>query len=352
VVRLQHTPVLLTVVAAFALAQARGESLASTPAAAQQQSSPLPSASPSSYQAVAAELFDLIDPAADCRAPCAQDRFSANEAGLGGDEMAPEFPPDRRPAGLGFARSLPRRVAPFPIELNQAVRGFVDRYLEHSEGLQLAFDRSAPYLDLMVSKLEGRGVPRDFVYLSFAESDFRGRGAGPWQLTRATAKRFGLRVDKFVDERRDPIKSTEAAAEYLASLHDQYNDWRLAVVGWNTGDASLDHFIEVKGADYDRMASRLPQRTKQLMNRFMAVAFIAHDAEAYGIRRFSLEWPALGKVTVRGGTSIRRIAQMNDTSVAAVKRLNPSLLRDCVPPNANFYEVMVPREETINRDDP
>ena len=339
------------------MAQARGQSLESVPAVpvAQQQSSAYGSAWSSSQGANGEELFDLIEPGTNCRPPCAEDRFSPIETEFAGDGMLQWNIPGaagKPSADDAFAFSRPRRVAPFPIELNQTVRGFVDQYLEHSQDLQLAFDRSAPYLNLMVSKLEGHGVPRDFIYLSFAESDFQRRGAGPWQLTKATAKRFGLRIDKFVDERRDPIKSTEAAAEYLATLHDQYNDWRLAVVGWNTGDTSLGRFIEVKGADYEKMASRLPMRTTQLMNRFMAVAFIAHDAEAYGLRRLNLELPALEKVRVRGGTSIRRIAQMNDTSVAAVKRLNPSLLRDRVPPSASFYEVMVPGEESERHYDP
>jgi len=354
VVRLQHIPPLLALVATLAIApSARGETVADLLSGrGLQHQGPIPIASRSDRM-LSGDLFDLIDPETGCSPPCPEDRFSPIEALLGGDGMAEMFrrgSTGPRLADPAYAHNRPRRVAPFPIELNQTVREFVDQYLDHSESLQLAFDRSAPYLDLMASKLEHRGVPRDFVYLSFAESDFTGRGAGPWQLTKATAKRFGLRVDKFVDERRDPIKSTEAAAEYLATLHDQYNDWRLAVVGWNTGDTSLVHFIEGRGADYDRMASRLPTRTKQLMNRFMAVAFIAHDAEAFGIRKLSLDLPALGKVKVRGGTSLKRIAQMNDTSVAAIKRLNPSLLRDSVPPNARFYEVMVPREEPVDTD--
>jgi hypothetical protein len=354
VVRLQHISPSLLLVAAFALAApAQGETVADLLSGRGLGHQRLTLAASRSDRMLSGDLIDLIDPEAGCSTLCPEDRFAPTEALLGGDGMAEMFRLGYtvpRLADPAYAHNRPRRVAPFPIELNQTVRAFVDQYLDHSESLQLAFDRSAPYLDLMASKLEHRGVPRDFIYLSFAESDFTGRGAGPWQLTKATAKQFGLRIDKFVDERRDPIKSTEAAAEYLATLHDQYNDWRLAVVGWNTGIASLVHFIEVRGADYDRMASRLPTRTKQLMNRFMAVAFIAHDAEAYGIRKLSLDLPILGTVKVRGGTSLRRIAQMNDTSVAAIKRLNPSLLRDSVPPNAKFYEVMVPREEPVDTD--
>ena len=81
----------------------------------------------------------------------------------------------------------------------------------------------------MTQVLGQYGVPSDLVYLAFAESSFSKGGAGPWQLTKATARRFGLRVNDFVDERRDPLMSNRAAAEYLAQLHHQMGDWRLTV---------------------------------------------------------------------------------------------------------------------------
>jgi membrane-bound lytic murein transglycosylase D len=246
------------------------------------------------------------------------------------------------PGSPAFVRNDPRQVAPFPLILNHNVREFVDRYVDHLDGLRLSFKRSAPYLPEMVKALDRRGVPRDFIYLAFAESEFTGRGSGPWQLTKATARRFGLRINNYVDERRDPVKSTQAAAEYLATLHDQVGDWRLAVVGWNTGEASIDRFIELRGTDYDHMARSLPRRTRALMNRFMAVAFIARNAEAYGLDPLPLDTPTLDRVRVPGGTSLRKVADMTDTDLRLIRRLNPSLLRESVPPGGHF-DLLIPR---------
>jgi len=250
--------------------------------------------------------------------------------------------------GTPFERSEPVKVSPFPLVLNRTVQRYVNAFLDHSAGLSNSFDRSAPYLAKMKSMLERSGVPSDFVYLAFAESGFAKWGAGPWQLTKSTARRFGLRVNSYVDERRDPIKSTRAAAEFLAKLHDQVEDWRLAVVGWNTGEASIQRFIDRKGMDYERMASSLPRRTRALLNRFMAVAFIAHHAEEYGIQEVQYsEPPAYDQLAVRGGTTLKSAAKLAHTTTDVIRMLNPALLRDRVPPGDADYELIVPRYRTL-----
>jgi len=242
-----------------------------------------------------------------------------------------------------FEHSEPHKVVPFPLVLNRTVQRYVKEYLDHSEGLTRSFDRSAPYLGQMRKLLEQHGVPSDFVYLAFAESEFSKQGAGPWQLTKATARQYGLDINSYVDERRDPVKSTRAAAEYLATLHDQVGDWRLAVVGWNTGEASIQRFIERKGTDYERMANSLPRRTRALLNRFMAVAFIANHAEEYGIQKARYSEPVIyDKLTVRGGTTLGKAAEMAHTTVDVIRMLNPALLRDRVPLSHKNYELRVP----------
>ncbi len=245
-----------------------------------------------------------------------------------------------------FERNAAHKVAPLPIVLNRTVKRYVNEYLDHSEGLTRSFDRSAPYRAEMKKLLEQYGVPSDFVYLAFAESGFSNQGAGPWQLTKTTARDYGLRINGYVDERRDPIKSTKAAAEYLATIHDQVGDWRLAVVGWNTGEASIQDFIERKGADYERMANSLPRRTRGLLNRFMAVAFIANHAEEYGIEEALYSEPVRhDKLTVRGGTTLAKAAKMAHTTVDVIRMLNPALLSDRVPPSDKSYELLVPHDQ-------
>jgi membrane-bound lytic murein transglycosylase D len=240
-----------------------------------------------------------------------------------------------------FQLGAPRKVPPFPLILNSAVRAYVDSYLAHSEGLRLSYMRSAPYLAQMTEMLRLYGVPSDLVYLAFAESSFTKGGAGPWQLTKATARSYGLQVNDFVDERRDPIKSTKVAAEYLATLHDEVGDWRQAIVAWNTGETLLQRFVTAHGDDFDRLLEQLPERTRALLNRFMAVAFISQNAREYGIADvIYAKPPPYVRISVPGGTPLSRVATATHSEVYEIKHLNPALLTDRVPPGG--YEVAIP----------
>ncbi len=243
-----------------------------------------------------------------------------------------------------FVESEPRPVPPFPILLNRAVQQYVGDFLDQPGGLRLAFERSRPFLAEMVGVLKRQGLPDDLVYLAFAESRFSRRGNGPWQFNRGTARRFGLHINRWVDERRDPILSTRAAAEYLATLHDRAdNDWRVALVGWNLGEGYLDRYWLLQGSNYNKFERYLPRRTRQLLCRFMAVAFIAHNATAYGIDPVSTSLPpAYEAHHFRGGTLLSAIAQRCRMTVAALRDLNPALLRDRLPPYAARYVVRVP----------
>ncbi len=248
---------------------------------------------------------------------------------------------------LKFELGQPRKVPPFPLVLNASVRAYVDSYLAHSEGLKLSYARSAPYLAQMTQVLGQYGVPSDLVYLAFAESSFSKGGAGPWQLTKATARQYGLKVNDFVDERRDPLKSTRAAAEYLATLHDEVGDWRLTVVAWNTGENLLAHFVADRGDDFDQLLDHLPGRTRALLNRFMAVAFISKNAKEYGIEDVMYSQPApYLRISVPGGTSLSTVAEATHSEVYELQHLNPALLTDRVPPGG--YNVVIPLSARVD----
>ncbi len=263
--------------------------------------------------------------------------------------------PSQVTSGIGvatspFVHSEPRLVAPFPLLLNHAVQGYVKDFLDQPQGLKLAFERSRPFLHEMVKLMKQQGIPDDLVYLTFAESDFSKRGRGPWQFTVATAARFGLRVNRWLDERRDPILSTQAAAEYLAELHDQADsDWRVALIAWNTGAGNLERYWMLQGANYNKFADRLPRRTRQLLNRFMAVAFIAHNVPAYGIGDLDYpDEPGWSIHKFKGGTLLKSIAVKFETTVAKLHDLNPALRADRVPPNERAYAIRIPSVEAFN----
>jgi membrane-bound lytic murein transglycosylase D len=253
-----------------------------------------------------------------------------------------------QPIPSPYVMPLPEAVPPFPIQLNQAVRRYVSDFMSSPDHLQDTFDRSHPYLPDMVKVLRSYGLPDDLVYLAFAESEFSKRGKGPWQFNSETAKRFGLKIDNYVDERRDPVMSTKAAAEYLATLHDEAgDDWPMTLVAWNNGDRAINRYWSLRGRDMERFGSRLPRRTRGLMGRFMAVAYIAHHADSYGITPIKLdEPPAFQMLAVRGGTPLSRVALDHGTTLERLRELNPALLRDVVPPNELSYSVRVPVESS------
>jgi len=248
---------------------------------------------------------------------------------------------------MPFVRSQPKSVAPFPLVLNRTVQQYVNQYASQPQGLQQSFRRSQPYMADMVRELENEGLPPDLIYLAFAESGFSPKGDGPWQLEKATARRYGLTIDQWVDERRDPVKSTRAAAEYLATLHDASGaDWRMTLVAWNNGDSSLDRYARLRNASYDRMMAKLPHHTRSLMNRFMAVALIAHHANDYGLDSVSLNQPPHYRVfKVKGGTLLSYVAKQTNVTIDAIRQANPALLRDRVPTNVASYEIRVPDDE-------
>ncbi|MGH7914417.1 MAG: lytic transglycosylase domain-containing protein [Candidatus Binataceae bacterium] len=244
--------------------------------------------------------------------------------------------------GIPYVRSEPHKVPPFPLVLNKTVERYVDAFVEYNAGIKQSFRRSRPYLPAMVKVLENHSLPPELVYLSFAESSFSSKGAGPWQLSVATARRFHLRVNRYVDERRDPIKSTRAAAEYLATLHDEAGDWRVALVGWNRGEAAMSDYWSLRGVDYSRLISHLPHNTRSLLNRFMAVAIIARQPERYGLEPIDYTEPIKFRVIkVKGGTRFTEVARHAGVSVRDLRDYNPAILHDRVPPGPS-YELRLP----------
>lgn len=247
-----------------------------------------------------------------------------------------------------FVVGQPKPVPPFPILLNRLVQGYVDDYVSQPASWEAGVERSRPFFLEMTQALRARGVPDDILYLSFAESDFSERGKGPWQFNKGTAQKYGLRVDGWVDERRDPVLSTKAAAEYLSDLHEAAGfDWRVAIVGWNGGDLAINRFWLLRGENFNRFMDLLPGRTRALMGRFMAFAFMAHNSTRYGIVHLDYDAPPeYHEVPVRGGTKLSQLAGSYHTTIAKLHDLNPALLRDRIPPDARSYRVRVPQLRT------
>jgi membrane-bound lytic murein transglycosylase D len=157
--------------------------------------------------------------------------------------------------------------------------------------------RMTRYEDMISEKLTDRGMPQGLIFLAMIESGFnptaksRVAATGLWQFMTPTAKDYGLKVTRTVDERKNPARSTDAALEYLADLHKRFGSWYLAAAAYNTGQGRVARVMKqetgsTKGtdADYYRIAHRLPQETREYVPKMIAAARIGADPTRYGFR--------------------------------------------------------------------
>jgi membrane-bound lytic murein transglycosylase D len=204
--------------------------------------------------------------------------------------------------------------------------------------------RSTRYLPVMQPILEQRGLPLDTVYLAMIESGFStnayswAHAAGPWQFISSTGKMYGLRQDFWVDERRDPIKATHAAAAYLKQLYSELGHWYLAWAGYNTGGGRVRRMMNRYGtSDFWALSQEkgLAKETQHYVPKLIAAALIAKNPSAFGFRDEEFEYePPLefDEVQLVDATDLDAIARAAGVSVKDVQELNPELRRWCTPP--------------------
>jgi membrane-bound lytic murein transglycosylase D len=195
-------------------------------------------------------------------------------------------------------------------------------------------------------------LPSDLVFLSLVESGFnpkaysRARAAGPWQFMKGTARLYGLRVDQYVDERRDPIKSTVAAARYLRDLYDLFGTWPLAMAAYNAGEGKVMRALQkAQGEslwDIIRTKKHLKRETREYVPRIMAATIIAKNPDRYGFSHEPIDAHSFEEVVVRRSVHLRTVAAATGISFADLKQLNPELRRDITPPGDPEYLLKVP----------
>ena len=229
----------------------------------------------------------------------------------------------------------------------------VDKWLDYFTGrgrptFERWLTRSGLYMDSMKKTLEKEGVPTDLVHLVFVESGFNPQArsyaaaVGPWQFIRGTAKIFGLTVNSWVDERKDPEASTVAAARYLKHLYGLFNSWPLALASYNAGEGAVIDAVKRQGTK-DFWSLRLPQQTRDYVPKFMAVLAISRDPVRYGFDDVELENPlAFDEVTIPGPVDLRALANACGTTTEEIKRLNPMFLRNAAPAKDDMVTLRVP----------
>lgn len=234
-----------------------------------------------------------------------------------------------------------------PIEFNEAV----DRWLVYYQGrgrgsFQVHVARAGRYEPAMRAIMREYGLPQDLVYLSLIESGYdpnaysNAHAVGMWQFIASTAHKYGLRVDGWVDERRDPILATRAAAAYLKDLYEEFGDWYLAAAAYNGGSKRVRRAIRRTGSrDFWTLARRgyLPRETRNYIPKFIAAALIAKQPESYGFSASAAPLLSYDVGHVPDATSLSVIAEAAGVRLADVVALNPQLIRRATPPGESYY---------------
>jgi membrane-bound lytic murein transglycosylase D len=240
-----------------------------------------------------------------------------------------------------------------PVETNERVESFIELFQgSQKEWMERALYRAGRYSERMKEILREEGLPGELVYLALIESGFnphaysRARAMGIWQFSPGTARRYGLVINWWIDERRDLEKSTRAAAQYLKNLYALFDDWYIAAAAYNAGEGKLQRAIRKYDSTcfWDLSRYRYLQReTKNYVPRFLAALTIAREPEQYGFADVHPDAPLLYETaTVPDATDLAVIAKGCGKSLSLLNQLNPQLIRGCTPPDYPDYEVKIP----------
>lgn len=212
--------------------------------------------------------------------------------------------------------------------------------------------RAGRYAPVLSKIMADNGLPRDLIYLAMAESGFQNharswaKAVGPWQFMPYTGRKFGLNIDWYVDERRDPLKATIAAANYLKTLHGLFGSWELAAAGYNAGEGKIGRAIRMyRTKDFWRLTRGryLRPETKNYVPKIMALAIIGKNLDVFGFNEIEFE-KALDyeEIMVKGNADLYEVAEVLQLEFEELKRYNPEIVRWQAPPYVENYPLRVP----------
>ena len=263
------------------------------------------------------------------------------------EENIEELPPDAAP--IVRIHRL-KQQCDVPIDANAEVAASIHFFQTRGRATYATWlQRAGRYRDLILDILQQEDMPRDLFYLAMIESGFnpraysRARAVGLWQFMAGTGQLEGLRRTHWVDERRDPEKSTRAAARHLRGLYREFQDWRLAIAAYNAGRGRVSRAIQQAGTR-DFWKLDLPRETRNYVPLFMAATIIAQTPELFGFEDVQPEAPRHAEeVEVFHPIWLKAAARCLHVSQATLRDLNPELRRDISPPQSGkAYRLRVP----------
>ena len=227
------------------------------------------------------------------------------------------------------------------LKYNSDVERNIKRYLKGSHKyLPTIIGKSERYFPMFEHYLLVKGLPDELKYLAVVESELNpsakssGRAAGLWQFMKGTGLNYGLKVDSYVDERNDPIKSTEAALDYLTDLYQRYGDWTLALAAYNCGPSRLNRAIrKANTKNYWKLRKFLPSETQNYIPAFVAATYVMNYYPLHEVHPKVSDYPFknLRTITIFKATSFYNISKMSGVSLTEIQKLNPAYKKDFIP---------------------
>lgn len=246
-------------------------------------------------------------------------------------------------------------LSDIPLTLNSKVQYFLSYFQTRGKpSFSRWLSRSSRYIPMMKEILKSKGMPEDLVYVAMIESGFHlqarswANAVGPWQFVSDTGRRYSLRIDQWVDERKDPVKATTAAALYLKELYGMFNgDWYLAAAGYNAGENKILRAINMYNtSDFWELSrgSYLKRETKEYVPKLLAAAIIAKEPARYGFSDIAYLPPIeFDTITIPSRTDLSVIARLCGTTHETIRELNPDLRHWCTPPNYPDFVLKIPK---------
>ena len=238
---------------------------------------------------------------------------------------------------------------------NDVVQKFIDRYsgrLRHSISYMLG--ASNFYMPIFEEALELYELPLELKYLPIIESALNPKAvsrvgaAGLWQFMPATGKQYGLQLNSLTDERRDPVKSSHAAARYLKDLYKIFNDWNLVIAAYNCGPENINKAIRRANGekDYWRIYPYLPRETRGYVPAFIAANYIMTYYSLHNICPMMTRLPAkTDTIMVSRNVHLEQVAEVVGLNIDLLRSLNPQYRRDIVPGASGLYALRLPQTE-------